>query len=203
MRASESFAPRANAVMSRRRLSEAEADAGGDGSRGLDSVIGLRYRSRDSARRERCPAQALTLPRLRYSCAMSVDFTAVFKSVPEGFIAFVEELPGATPRAPRSKRPAKTCRRPSRSSSRRIGRWRKRTSRIRPSSGALPAFRVKRADLVRHLEQHGCQLLREGGSHSVFVNREERKASTVPRHRELNDYRWRKPRSTAIRRSGA
>ncbi len=26
---------------------------------------------------------------------MSVDFTAVFKSVPEGFIAFVEELPGA------------------------------------------------------------------------------------------------------------
>ena len=47
---------------------------------------------------------------------------------------------------------------------------------------------MKRADLVRHLEQHGCQLLREGGSHSVFVNREERKASTVPRHRELNDY---------------
>jgi mRNA interferase HicA len=47
---------------------------------------------------------------------------------------------------------------------------------------------VKRADLVRHLEQHGCQLLREGGSHSVFVNREERKASTVPRHRELDDY---------------
>lgn len=26
---------------------------------------------------------------------MSVDLTAVFKPVPEGFIAFVEELPGA------------------------------------------------------------------------------------------------------------
>lgn len=26
---------------------------------------------------------------------MSVDLTAVYKSVPEGFIAFVEELPGA------------------------------------------------------------------------------------------------------------
>jgi predicted RNase H-like HicB family nuclease len=26
---------------------------------------------------------------------MSVDLTAVFKSVPEGFIAFAEELPGA------------------------------------------------------------------------------------------------------------
>ena len=47
---------------------------------------------------------------------------------------------------------------------------------------------MKRTDLLRHLEQHGCQLLREGGSHSVFVNRAERKVSTVPRHRELNDY---------------
>lgn len=33
--------------------------------------------------------------RLRYSCGMSVDLTAVFKPVPEGFVAFVEELPGA------------------------------------------------------------------------------------------------------------
>jgi predicted RNase H-like HicB family nuclease len=31
----------------------------------------------------------------RYSCGMSVDLTAIFKPVPEGFIAFVEELPGA------------------------------------------------------------------------------------------------------------
>ena len=29
---------------------------------------------------------------------------------------------------------------------------------------------MKRRDLVRHLEQHGCVLKREGGSHSVFVN---------------------------------
>lgn len=47
---------------------------------------------------------------------------------------------------------------------------------------------MKRADLVRHLEKHGCQLLREGGSHSVFVNRAEHKVSTLPRHREINDY---------------
>jgi hypothetical protein len=30
---------------------------------------------------------------------------------------------------------------------------------------------MKRVDLVRHLEAHGCALLREGGRHSVFVNR--------------------------------
>ena len=51
---------------------------------------------------------------------------------------------------------------------------------------------MKRTDLVRHLEQHGCLLLREGGSHSVYVNRAARKTSTVPRHREINDHLARK-----------
>jgi len=47
---------------------------------------------------------------------------------------------------------------------------------------------MKRLDLVRHLEAHGCQLLREGANHSVYVNRAAHKTSTVPRHREINDY---------------
>lgn len=51
---------------------------------------------------------------------------------------------------------------------------------------------MKRVDLVRHLEVHGCQLLREGANHSVYVNRRARKTSTVPRHREINDYLARK-----------
>jgi predicted RNA binding protein YcfA (HicA-like mRNA interferase family) len=51
---------------------------------------------------------------------------------------------------------------------------------------------MKRLDLIRHLEQFGCQLLREGGSHSVYVNRAAGKASTVPRHREINDFLARK-----------
>ena len=51
---------------------------------------------------------------------------------------------------------------------------------------------MKRVDLVRHLEANGCQLLREGGSHSVFVNRAAGKTSTVPRHREINDFLCRK-----------
>ena len=46
---------------------------------------------------------------------------------------------------------------------------------------------MKRAELIRHLERHGCQFLREGGSHTVFVNRAERKVSTIPRHREVNE----------------
>ncbi|MEP7227388.1 MAG: type II toxin-antitoxin system HicA family toxin [Gemmatimonadales bacterium] len=46
---------------------------------------------------------------------------------------------------------------------------------------------MKRLDLIRHLEAHGCELLREGGSHSVYVNRPRGRTSTVPRHREIND----------------
>jgi mRNA interferase HicA len=47
---------------------------------------------------------------------------------------------------------------------------------------------VKRVDLVRHLRKQGCQLLREGAKHSVFINPRSRRVSTVPRHREINDY---------------
>ncbi|MEO8347664.1 MAG: type II toxin-antitoxin system HicA family toxin [Acidobacteriota bacterium] len=51
---------------------------------------------------------------------------------------------------------------------------------------------MKRVDLVRHLEAHGCELRREGANHSVFVNRAAGKTSTVPRHREINDFLARK-----------
>jgi mRNA interferase HicA len=51
---------------------------------------------------------------------------------------------------------------------------------------------VKRVDLVRHLEAQGCQLLREGARHSVFVNRAAGKATTIPRHREIHDFLARK-----------
>jgi mRNA interferase HicA len=51
---------------------------------------------------------------------------------------------------------------------------------------------VKRTDLIRHLEQHGCVLFREGGNHSIYVHRRARKASSVPRHREINEFLARK-----------
>ena len=51
---------------------------------------------------------------------------------------------------------------------------------------------MKRKDLMRHLEKNGCEFLREGTNHTVYVNRRERKVSTVPRHREINDYLCRK-----------
>jgi predicted RNA binding protein YcfA (HicA-like mRNA interferase family) len=47
---------------------------------------------------------------------------------------------------------------------------------------------VKRRELLRYLEQHGCELLREGANHTVFINRSARKTSTIPRHTEINEY---------------
>ena len=51
---------------------------------------------------------------------------------------------------------------------------------------------MKRIDLVRHLNAHGCRLLREGANHSVYVNSAAHKASTVPRHREIDEFLARK-----------
>lgn len=51
---------------------------------------------------------------------------------------------------------------------------------------------MKRKDLIRHLEKYGCQFLREGSKHTVYVNRIARKSSTVPRHTEINDFLARK-----------
>lgn len=47
---------------------------------------------------------------------------------------------------------------------------------------------MKRRDLIRHLETHGCEFLREGGNHTIYVNRTLKKTSTVPRHKEVNDF---------------
>ncbi len=51
---------------------------------------------------------------------------------------------------------------------------------------------MKRRDLISHLESHGCEFLREGANHSVYVNQRARKTSTVPRHREVDEFLARK-----------
>ena len=47
---------------------------------------------------------------------------------------------------------------------------------------------MKRIDLIRHVESHGCRLLREGGEHSIYFNPANNRTSAVPRHREINDF---------------
>ena len=51
---------------------------------------------------------------------------------------------------------------------------------------------MKRRELIRHLEAHGAELLREGGRHTVYVNRRAERTTTVPRHGEINEFLARK-----------
>jgi len=46
---------------------------------------------------------------------------------------------------------------------------------------------MKRRDLIQHLRSHGCELLREGGRHSVYWNPLNRTTSAVPRHSEIRE----------------
>jgi mRNA interferase HicA len=43
---------------------------------------------------------------------------------------------------------------------------------------------MKRIDLIRHLESHGCQFMREGRQHSLYINRQTRKSAAVPSSRD-------------------
>jgi predicted RNA binding protein YcfA (HicA-like mRNA interferase family) len=47
---------------------------------------------------------------------------------------------------------------------------------------------MKRRDLLRYLEFHGCHLLREGGEHSIWENPQSKSRTAIPRHREVVDY---------------
>lgn len=46
---------------------------------------------------------------------------------------------------------------------------------------------MKRGDLLRHLKDHNCVWLREGGNHSVWVNRGTGAQAAVPRHNEIDN----------------
>lgn len=44
---------------------------------------------------------------------------------------------------------------------------------------------MKRRELLAHLQAHGCQLLREGASHSVWTNAATGRKEAIPRHTEI------------------
>ncbi len=47
---------------------------------------------------------------------------------------------------------------------------------------------MKRRDLLRHPEKHGCERLREGSNHTIYVSRRAQKSSAITRHREVIDF---------------
>jgi hypothetical protein len=47
---------------------------------------------------------------------------------------------------------------------------------------------MKRNKLISHLKNQGCELLREGGRHSIWTNPDSGKMTAVPRHNEIKDF---------------
>ena len=51
---------------------------------------------------------------------------------------------------------------------------------------------MKRRDLLRHLQTHGCRLEREGGQHSLWMNLETGAVEAAPRHAKIGKHLSRK-----------
>jgi mRNA interferase HicA len=47
---------------------------------------------------------------------------------------------------------------------------------------------MKRRDLIKELEKHGCILIRNGAKHDWYMNPKTKISQPVPRHSEINDY---------------
>jgi mRNA interferase HicA len=47
---------------------------------------------------------------------------------------------------------------------------------------------MKRADLIRSLEEAGCMLIRHGGKHDWYRNPTTGVSQPVPRHREIKEF---------------
>jgi len=46
---------------------------------------------------------------------------------------------------------------------------------------------MKRLKLLKHLHDNHCMLLREGGNHSVYINKTTNKKTSVPRHSDIDE----------------
>lgn len=44
---------------------------------------------------------------------------------------------------------------------------------------------MKRRDLEKHLREHDCRVVREGGGHTIFANASDDAIAAVPRHAEI------------------
>ena len=46
---------------------------------------------------------------------------------------------------------------------------------------------MKSPNFIKFLKQQNCVLIREGANHSIFQNQENKKISSVPRHKEIKN----------------
>ncbi len=47
---------------------------------------------------------------------------------------------------------------------------------------------MKRRALLAHLQEHGCVMIREGASHSIWANPQTARKEAIPRHNEIKSH---------------
>jgi predicted RNA binding protein YcfA (HicA-like mRNA interferase family) len=47
---------------------------------------------------------------------------------------------------------------------------------------------MKRQALLRHLQEHGCGPVREGGSHSIWSNPQTGRKEAISRHKDIKKH---------------
>jgi predicted RNase H-like HicB family nuclease/predicted RNA binding protein YcfA (HicA-like mRNA interferase family) len=104
---------------------------------------------------------------------MAMPLAAVFEKVPEGYIAFIEELPGANTQSATLEEARANLQ--------------EAVELVLEANRILAKQVLDGRAAIRYLQRNGCELLREGGNHTFYVNSAKGKASTVPRHREIKD----------------
>ena len=111
-----------------------------------------------------------------------LDLTAVYRKVPEGYIGFIEKLPGANTQGRTLDEVRSNLREAAElilEANRDLARQ-NMDEADRDPRAASDRRRVKRRDLIGHLEQQGCRFLREGSSHTLYINPKQRKVTTIP-----------------------
>ncbi|MBU3925819.1 type II toxin-antitoxin system HicA family toxin [Patescibacteria group bacterium] len=51
---------------------------------------------------------------------------------------------------------------------------------------------MRRIKLIKYIVSEGCIFVREGAKHSVYFNPLTRRSSTIPRHKEVDNFLARK-----------
>jgi len=46
---------------------------------------------------------------------------------------------------------------------------------------------MKREKLFKHFKTHNCHVYREGKKHTIVINNDNDKVTSVPRHADIND----------------
>ena len=118
-----------------------------------------------------------------------MQLTAVFVQVPEGgYVAFVEELPGANTQGSTLEE-ARENLREAVAGHREQSRTRQIVApRLSRDPRTARAHGMQLRDLVSHLESTAAACSVEGGRHSVYVNPATNATSAVPRHTEIYEY---------------